>query len=94
VLVLPAGATVQFDLESIDVVHSFWLTVFRFKRDAIPGSPSSFRVDMDDTTGFFPNAGVCAEFCGLDHALMRFSVRILPPAEFDAWLDERQEEAP
>lgn len=90
VLVLPAESTVRFDLESLDVVHSFWLTVFRFKRDAIPGSPTSFRVDMGETTGWFPNAGVCAEFCGLDHALMRFSVRILPPDEFAAWLDEQR----
>ena len=88
-LVLPASSTVQFDLESLDVVHSFWLTVFRFKRDMIPGSPSSFRVDMDDSTGWYPNAGVCAEFCGLDHAFMRFSVRILEPTEFDAWLAEQ-----
>ena len=88
-LVLPASSTVQFDLESLDVVHSFWLTAFRFKRDMIPGSPSSFRVDMDDSTGWYPNAGVCAEFCGLDHAFMRFSVRILEPTEFDAWLAEQ-----
>jgi len=86
-LVLPASSTVQFDLESLDVVHSFWLTAFRFKRDMIPGSPSSFRVDMGDTVGWYPNAGVCAEFCGLDHAFMRFSVRVLEPAEFDAWLE-------
>lgn len=93
VLVLPAESTVRFDLESLDVVHSFWLTVFRFKRDAIPGSPTSFRVDMGETTGWFPNAGVCAEFCGLDHALMRFSVRILPPDDFAAWLEEQQLDA-
>lgn len=94
VLVLPASSTVRFDLEAMDVVHSFWLTAFRFKRDMIPGDPSSFRVDMGDTTGWFPNAGVCAEFCGLDHTRMRFSVRILPPEEFDAWLVDQQEVAP
>jgi len=86
VLVLPASSTVRFDLESADVIHSFWITAFRFKRDMIPGSASSFRVDIGDTTGWFPNTGVCAEFCGLDHARMQFSVRILPPEEFDAWL--------
>ncbi|MGB0114020.1 MAG: hypothetical protein WBP59_12425, partial [Ilumatobacteraceae bacterium] len=92
-LVLPASSTIRFDLESVDVVHSFWLTAFRFKRDMIPGSPSNFRVDMDGTTGYFPNAGVCAEFCGLDHARMRFSVRVLPPDEFDAWLTDQLEAA-
>lgn len=85
-LVLPASSTVRFDLESVDVIHSFWLTPFRFKRDMIPGSPSSFVVDIGDTVGEFPNAGVCAEFCGLDHARMRFSLRVLAPDDFDRWL--------
>lgn len=89
VLVLPANSTVQFDLESLDVVHSFWVTAFRFKRDIIPGSPSSFTVDIDDAVGQYPNAGVCAEFCGLDHAFMRFGVQVLEPADFDAWLAEQ-----
>lgn len=89
-LVLPAGSEVTFELESLDVVHSFWVTVFRFKRDLIPGTPSSFTVDLtDDSAGWYPNAGVCAEFCGLDHALMRFGVRVLEPDEFEAWLADR-----
>ncbi len=90
-LVLPASSTVRFDLESVDVIHSFWLTAFRFKRDMIPGSPSSFSVDIGDTVGEFPNAGVCAEFCGLDHARMRFRLLVLPPAEFDDWLAEQRD---
>jgi cytochrome c oxidase subunit II len=88
-LILPADSTVSFELESLDVIHSFWITIFRFKRDMIPGRPSEFSVDIDDAPGFYPNAGVCAEFCGLDHALMRFSVRILEPEEFDRWLADR-----
>ncbi len=87
-LVLPARSTVRFDLRSLDVVHSFWITAFRFKRDMIPGSPSSFSVDISDSPGWYPHAGVCAEFCGLDHAKMQFSVRILEPDEFDAWLEQ------
>lgn len=89
-LVLPASSSVRFDLESADVVHSFWLTPFRFKRDMIPGTLSSFSVDTNDTTGEFPNAGVCGEFCGLDHARMRFRLRILPPDEFEQWLEQQR----
>jgi cytochrome c oxidase subunit 2 len=89
-LVLPARSTVRFRLTSLDVIHSFWITAFRFKRDVIPGQPGEFVVDIGDDTGSYPNAGVCAEFCGLDHALMRFAVRILEPADFDAWLAEQQ----
>jgi cytochrome c oxidase subunit 2 len=93
VLVLPADSAVRFDLESVDVVHSFWLTAFRFKRDMIPGSPSSFTVDIGPTTGSFPNAGVCAEYCGLDHAYMRFGVEVLSADDFAAWLADHREAA-
>ena len=87
VLVLPAGRQVTFELESLDVIHSFWVTSFRFKRDMIPGRSTSFTVDLlDDVAGSYPNAGVCAEFCGYDHARMRFGLLVLEPDEFDAWL--------
>ena len=88
-LVLPASSTVRFDLTALDVIHSFWIPAFRFKRDMIPGTPGSFRVDVADVAGYYPNSGVCAEFCGLDHSSMRFSVRILPRDEFDQWLSEQ-----
>ena len=85
---LPAGATVQFDLTSIDVIHSFWIPGFRFKRDMFPGQTQTFQVDVGDRTGSWPDTGVCAEFCGLDHHKMRFSVRIVTPDEFQPWLQE------
>ena len=87
-LVLPAGAAVRFDLTSIDVIHSFWIPGFRFKRDVFPGETQTFQVDVNDEIGSYPNTGVCAEFCGLDHTPMRFSVRIVSPAEFEQWLAE------
>lgn len=89
-LVLPARSKVQFNLESLDVIHSFWITAFRFKRDMIPGNPSSFSVDITDTPGFYPNAGVCSEYCGLDHARMQFSVRVLEPDEFATWIEQER----
>jgi cytochrome c oxidase subunit 2 len=88
-LVLPASSAIRFDLTALDVIHSFWIPAFRFKRDMIPGSPGSFRVDVADVAGYYPNSGVCAEFCGLDHASMRFSVRILAREEFDAWITQQ-----
>jgi len=92
-LVLPTGAEVRFDLTSVDVIHSFWIPGFRFKRDLFPGQTQSFQVDIGDTTGDFPDTGVCAEFCGLDHTSMRFDVRIVTPEEFAAWEQERLQEA-
>jgi len=87
-LVLPAGASVRFDMTSLDVIHSFWIPGFRFKRDVFPDQETTFQVDVGERTGFWENTGVCAEFCGLDHTTMRFSVRIVTPDEFDAWLAE------
>ncbi len=87
-LVLPAGTKVQFDLTSVDVIHSFWIPGFRFKRDMFPGQTQTFQVDVGDRTGSWPDSGVCAEFCGLDHHKMRFSVRIVTPDEFQSWLQE------
>ncbi len=89
-LALPAGATVRFDLTALDVIHSFWIPGFRFKRDVFPGEETSFQVDVGTTTGSWPDTGVCAEFCGLDHATMRFDVSVLSADVFARWLEERQ----
>jgi len=88
-LVLPADTSVRFDLTSIDVIHSFWIPGFRFKRDLFPGQTTSFSVDVGPRTGEFPYSGVCAEFCGLDHHKMQFSVRVVTPEEFEQWLQEQ-----
>jgi cytochrome c oxidase subunit 2 len=89
VLVLPSDSTVRFRLTAEDVIHSFWIPEFRFKRDMWPGEVQEFDVAVTGRTGDFPDAGACAEFCGLDHATMRFSLRIVTPAEFDDWIAER-----
>ena len=80
---LPLGQTTRIVLNSADVNHAFWIPAFLFKRDAIPGFSNSF--DLTPTRpGVF--RGVCAEFCGLDHAMMTFSVRVLPAPKYRAWL--------
>lgn len=82
-MVLPLGKTTQINLTSADVVHAFWIPSFLFKRDATPGYTMHF--DFTPTrTGMFH--GLCAEFCGLDHALMTFTVKVVPPAQYDRWL--------
>lgn len=89
-LVLPAGRKVQFDVTSIDVIHSFWIPGFRFKRDMFPGQVQKFQVDIGERTGSWPDTGVCAEFCGLEHHSMRFSVRVVTPDEFAAWVEDNR----
>jgi cytochrome c oxidase subunit II len=82
-LVLPSDSTVRFRLTSIDVIHSFWIPGFRYKRDLWPGKVQEFDVEIGSRTGTYD--GACAEFCGLDHASMRFAVRVVAPADFETW---------
>lgn len=82
-MVLPLGQTVAIQVSSSDVVHSFWIPDMLFKRDAVPGRVSEFDLTPSKPGTF---VGRCGEFCGLNHALMTFSVRVVPPAEYQRWL--------
>jgi cytochrome c oxidase subunit 2 len=89
-LVLPQGAIVEFRLTSLDVLHSFWIPGFRYKRDIFPGETATFQVTVGDTLGSFPNSGICAEFCGYDHHKMKFDVDVVTPDEFTSWVAANQ----
>jgi cytochrome c oxidase subunit 2 len=78
-MVLPLGETSTIELTSADVIHAWYVPAFLYKHDAIPGRVATFDITPEET-GVFP--GACAEFCGLNHAYMRFSVRVVPAAEF------------
>jgi cytochrome c oxidase subunit 2 len=69
-----------------DVIHSFWVPAFRLKSDVVPGIDTGIDVDPDKV-GTFPV--VCAELCGVGHAMMRSAVKVLPPDEFDRWAAEQ-----
>ncbi|MGI8757976.1 MAG: aa3-type cytochrome oxidase subunit II [Acidimicrobiales bacterium] len=86
-LVLPVGSTVRFRLESTDVIHSFWVPRFLVKRDLVPGIDNEIDVAVTEEGEW---AGRCAEFCGLDHYRMNFSVAAVAPAEYAAWLDDQR----
>ncbi|MDQ3511938.1 MAG: cytochrome c oxidase subunit II [Pseudomonadota bacterium] len=83
VLVLPRDRNVEFRVTSMDVIHSFWIPRLGGKIDAIPGRVNQLRLRADQAG---PISGQCAEFCGLEHAHMRFDVLVIPPAQFDDWL--------
>jgi cytochrome c oxidase subunit 2 len=83
VMVLPLGKMTQINLYSSDVVHSLWIPAFLFKRDATPGYTMHFDVTPDKNGTFL---GECSEYCGLEHALMQFRIRVVPPAVYERWL--------
>ena len=83
VVVLPVDTTIHVTLSSLDVDHAFFVPTFLFKRDAIPGRPSTFDLRITDP-GLYP--GQCAEFCGIGHSQMVFTIRAVDMATFQAWL--------
>ncbi|MGH2572926.1 MAG: aa3-type cytochrome oxidase subunit II [Actinomycetota bacterium] len=85
-LVLPVGQTVRINLSAADVIHSFYVPEFLFKRDAIPGMVNRFDLVIPEAGTF---RGECAEFCGLDHSNMTFYVRAVPPEEYRRWVEGR-----
>jgi cytochrome c oxidase subunit 2 len=87
-LVLPVGETIRVHTESQDVIHSFYVPEFNFKRDTIPGSPTEFDLTIDEPGTYH---GQCAEFCGLDHARMTFDVKAVSASEFQAWVKDVQD---
>jgi len=89
-LYLPVGQQVQFKVQSKDVIHDFWVPAFRMKIDALPGEETRYLVDTT-RTGDYPV--VCAELCGLGHAVMRSTVHVLERGEYDRWLAKQAQEA-
>jgi cytochrome c oxidase subunit II len=87
VLEVPTGETVRFNLTSDDVVHSFWVPQFLFKRDVIPDHPNHFEVTLTQTGTF---TGHCSELCGLYHSRMLFTLKIVTPAQFKTWISQQQ----
>jgi cytochrome c oxidase subunit 2 len=82
-IVLPVGAPIDVTLTARDVNHAFYVPSFLFKRDAIPGHSSTFQLRIENA-GTYP--GACAEFCGLLHDKMPFTIHAVDAAAYQAWL--------
>lgn len=81
---LPAGRPVELELTApeFDVVHSWWVPEVAGKMDAVPGKVNHLSFEAPQPGVY---KGQCAEFCGVQHALMLAEVRAVPEAEFDSW---------
>ena len=87
---IPVGKPVFLEIESADVLHSFWFPAIGGKRDAVPSRTNHIAFTAD-SLGTFP--GQCAELCGLSHANMRMHLMVETPEEFQSWA-ERQKAPP
>ncbi|MDO5700064.1 MAG: cytochrome c oxidase subunit II [Bowdeniella nasicola] len=85
ILYLPVNETVEFQLHSRDVQHSFWIPAFLTKLDMVPGELRVFHVTPQETGTF---VGKCAELCGEYHAEMLFQVKVVERDEYDAAMQE------
>ncbi|WP_408068748.1 cytochrome c oxidase subunit II [Williamsia herbipolensis] len=92
VLVLPVGERIEFEQASADVIHSFWVPEFLFKRDVMPfpkqnHTDNRWQVSSIDRPGAF--VGRCAEMCGTYHSMMNFEVRAVSKEKFDTYISYR-----
>lgn len=81
---IPAGQPVRVQLESADVIHSFWVPSLTGKMDLITGQTNELQFTAKKAGTY---RGQCAEFCGLQHAHMAFAVLALSPDDFGRWRD-------
>lgn len=89
-MVLPVDAPVRIRLGAVDVIHSFYVPAFFYKLDAVPGRTNEFEVTIEQP-GIY--GGQCAEFCGLAHSDMFFTVRAVEADEYEAWVAAEVEAA-
>jgi cytochrome c oxidase subunit II len=88
---IPAGKSLFLKIRSADVIHDFWVPQLARKIDAIPGWDNHIWIQADQPGWYH---GVCAEYCGNQHAWMRFDVVAETQEEFDAWALHQKQDAP
>jgi cytochrome c oxidase subunit II len=87
---IPVDTPVRFVMTTEDVIHSVWVPQLAGKIDMIPGQTTYLQLDAVEPGEYW---GYCAEFCGIQHARMRFLVIAHEPDAFDAWLANEAEPA-
>lgn len=85
---IPVGTPVDVVLRSTDVIHSFWVPRLGGKMDMIPGRINVLRLQADEPGVY---RGSCAEFCGVGHAHMQFTVTAYSAEDFATWQQRVQE---
>jgi cytochrome c oxidase subunit 2 len=89
-LYIPAGRTVNFELKTADVIHSFWIPALSGKRDVMPNHTNFIWFTPDSSLGAQVWNGHCAEYCGASHANMKFRAYTVTTEQFDSWVRGQQ----
>lgn len=91
ILVLPVDQVIRFEVDSSDVIHSFWVPEFVFKLDIIPGQENGrdnvFQVTVREEGSY---VGRCAELCGSYHAYMNFELRAVSQDDYESYIRARE----
>jgi cytochrome c oxidase subunit II len=85
-LVLPVDEIVQFNLQSPDVIHDFWVPGFLMKMDVVPGRVNHYQVTPNRIGDY---RGKCAELCGTYHSRMLFNVKVVSKADYEQYLRDQ-----
>ena len=90
-IVIPVNTNVIVSVTSLDVIHSFKVLPLRITQDAIPGMRIPIHFQATKTNTYQIN---CAQLCGVGHSTMKGYLKVVPPAEFEAWLKSKAGAAP
>ncbi len=88
---VPVGQPVYLKLTSADVIHSFWVPQLKEQQDMIPGQTNTIWLQADQAGTY---SGECNEYCGPEHAKMKFVLVADKPDDFAAWIKAQQQTPP
>ncbi len=83
-IVVPVDSTVVIQVTGADVIHSWTIPAFGVKQDAVPGRLAELWFEPDTEGVFF---GQCSELCGINHAFMPITVKVVSQEAYEQWLD-------
>ncbi|MFB6122985.1 MAG: cytochrome c oxidase subunit II [Haloferacaceae archaeon] len=86
-IVIPKNQDVYINITSADVIHAFHVPKLGLKQDAMPGQVNTIKtVALKEGT----YQGYCAEFCGVGHSQMMFTVKVVSQEEYEQYIQERK----
>lgn len=84
-LTLPEGESIILHLSTEDVIHSFWVPELAGKVDVIPNKPIVYQINKPEIGVY---KGKCAEYCGIQHANMTFTVKVVSKKEYENYIND------